>query len=98
MKFNILNFKKIVVISGDIIILYISLFLTLLFRYGAANFKYSLISHLLPFSIIFIIWILIFYLFDFYSNTFLKQDFQTSQKLILAVIINIIVSIIAFYI
>lgn len=98
MEFNALNFKKIIVIFGDIIILYGSLALTLLFRYGAANFESSLNPHLLPFSMIFSVWILIFYLFDLYSSKFLKHSFETTQNFFLSIILNIFFSIILFYI
>lgn len=98
MEFNSLNFKKIIVIFGDIAILYSSLALTLLFRYGAANFEFSLNSHLLPFSMIFAVWILIFYLFNLYSNKFLKHDIEAIKNFFLAIITNIAFSIFLFYI
>ncbi len=64
-----ISLKKLVVIFGDIAILYGSLILTLIIRYGADYFPNAFQSHLQPFSLIFIFWILIFYLFNFYSET-----------------------------
>ena len=58
--------KKIIILFGDILILYGALILTLIFRYGPADFGESSNSHLKPFSLIFFGWILIFYLIDLY--------------------------------
>ncbi|MBI4993494.1 exopolysaccharide biosynthesis polyprenyl glycosylphosphotransferase [Candidatus Wolfebacteria bacterium] len=98
MKLPFISFKKTLIFSGDVFILYLSLAATLLLRYGLADLNKSFLTHLNPFSVIFIIWIAVFYLFDFYSNKFFKQDFQSSQKFILAILINVGISIIAFYI
>jgi len=59
--------KKVILLIGDIIVLYLSLYLTLLIRYfeqpGATIWQ----NHLLPFSTVFIAWLLIFYIADLYN-------------------------------
>ncbi|MBT9171018.1 MAG: UDP-N-acetylgalactosamine-undecaprenyl-phosphate N-acetylgalactosaminephosphotransferase [Actinobacteria bacterium] len=91
------KFKTTIIIFGDIAILYVSLILTLIIRYGQNYFKESLTAHLKPFSLIFIIWILIFYLFDLYKNKQFRISFGTIQALILAISISVVASIILFY-
>ena len=91
------KFKTTIIILGDIAALYISLILTLIIRYGQNFFKESLIAHLKPFSLIFIVWILIFYLFDLYKDKKLRIGFETIQTLVLAIFISVVASIIFFY-
>ncbi len=92
-----INSKKALIIFGDIIILYSSLILTLMIRYGTDYFPNTFRSHLIPFSLIFIVWILVFYLFNFYSDKFFKHNLANVQNFILAILINIVLSIIIFY-
>ena len=59
--------KRYYLILGDIAILFFSLYLTLLLRYGS-EFNSSLWSqHLLPFSIVIFFWLAIFYISDLYE-------------------------------
>ncbi len=92
------NFKKLLILFGDIAVLYGSLVLMLVIRYGADYFPSALKSHLAPFSLIFIVWLLVFYLFNFYSEKFLKYGPATVQNFISAIGINIALSVAIFYI
>lgn len=91
------KFKTAIIIFGDIAVLYVSLILTLIIRYGQDSFKEPLAAHLKPFSLIFIVWVLIFYLFDLYKDRLFRISFETIRMLILAISINIVASIILFY-
>jgi len=59
--------KRIVLILGDIGVLYLSLYITLLIRYQGAEIKERFAQHFLPFSFIFLIWLIIFYISGIYS-------------------------------
>jgi len=89
--------KITLIFLGDIAILYGSLTLTLLIRYGQANFYDSFGAHLKPFSVIFILWILILYLSDLYSDKFLKNNLETARIFSISIAINIFLSVAAFY-
>ena len=89
--------KKIIILLGDILILYGALILTLIFRYGPNYFGESFYAHLKPFSLIFIIWIVIFYLADLYKEKWLRISPATIQAFILAIIISVVSSVILFY-
>lgn len=59
--------KKLILLGGDIIILYLSLYLTLIIRYWG-NYKTEIwTAHIWPFTIIFILWLIIFYVSNLYS-------------------------------
>lgn len=91
------NAKKIIILLGDILILYGALLLTLIFRYGLNYFGESFYAHLKPFSLIFVIWVVTFYLADLYKEKRLKISPATIQVFILTIIINIVISVILFY-
>ncbi|MDD2807027.1 MAG: sugar transferase [Patescibacteria group bacterium] len=89
--------KKIFLIFGDIIILYFSLWLTLLIRYWP-KFNYGVWNqHLIPFSIIFLTWLIIFYIDDLYELTFGQGLVSLINKLIRGTIINGLIAIVFFY-
>lgn len=92
-----INLKKLIVVSSDVAILYGSLILTLAIRYGTDYYLNALRSHITPFSLIFIIWLLIFYIFNFYSDKFFKYNLTATQNFISAIVVNIAVSIAIFY-
>ncbi|PIP29508.1 hypothetical protein COX27_01055, partial [Candidatus Kuenenbacteria bacterium CG23_combo_of_CG06-09_8_20_14_all_36_9] len=59
--------KRLTLILGDIGVLYLSLYITLLIRYQGIDIKERWAQHLLPFSFIFAIWLLVFYISGIYS-------------------------------
>jgi len=79
------------------LILYGALILTLIFRYGPNYFRESFYAHLKPFSIIFVIWLVTFYLADLYKEKRLRISPATIQVFILAIIISVVSSVILFY-
>jgi exopolysaccharide biosynthesis polyprenyl glycosylphosphotransferase len=91
------NAKKIIILLGDILILYGSLLLTLIVRYGPNYFRESFYAHLKPFSLIFVIWIVTFYLADLYKERRLRISPATIQVFILSIIISVVSSVILFY-
>lgn len=89
--------RKLIILLSDVAILYVSLALTLILRYGFQKLPETLPVHLMPFSFIFIVWLLIFYLSDFYQEKSLKTTYSFAQKFSLIIIICVAVSFILFY-
>ena len=81
---------------GDIALLYGALFLTLFIRYGGA-FTENIYVHLLPFSVIFIAWVLVFYIADLYELSAIKNTLMFFSTLFYAMLINIALAIAFFY-
>jgi exopolysaccharide biosynthesis polyprenyl glycosylphosphotransferase len=63
---TVAKLKKILLIVGDLFILYFSLWLVLLVRYGQVETE-RWQQHFLPFSIIFAVWLIIFYINNLYE-------------------------------
>lgn len=89
--------KAAIILLGDIIVLYGVLTLTLIIRYGADKFQQPFFDHIKPFSLIFIIWILVFYLSELYNYSKFKDGTVLFKTVSTAVIINFFISIVLFY-
>ena len=88
--------RKFLLLLGDIAVLYLALFLTLLVRYGK-DFDNKLDVHLLPFSFIFIIWILVFYIANLYELGFSKNNLEFFSTFLYSMAANFAISIAFFY-
>lgn len=89
--------KKTILLIGDIGLLYLSLYLTLLARYGYQIEQETWSRHLLPFSVVFLTWLIVFFINDFYD---LKTSYNTTSlinSLIRIFIINGAVAVALFY-
>lgn len=89
--------KQLAVLAGDVFFFYAALALTLIIRYGHPAWLGSFPAHLKPFSLILIVWLLIFYLIDLYQVKILKNDLNLVGNLFLAVVIATAFSVIIFY-
>lgn len=89
--------KKIILLLGDITILYLSLYLTLALRYGAKPSADLLGWHLLPFSTVFIFWILIFYISNLYNLNLAVNNAKFFRLTARSLLISSSLSIAFFY-
>ena len=82
---------------GDIVILYLSLVITLMLRYFAIPTVDILNQHLLPFSILFIFWFFVFFVFGLYEKQIIIDKKRIIPSIAQVQIINSIIAIIFFY-
>jgi len=93
----IIKTKKLLLLLGDLLCLYIALLLTLMLRFGIDSLSDQWKSHFLPFSIVFIFWIVIMYIGESYE---LKASYNFANllnslfKIFLA---NLILAVVIFY-
>jgi len=91
-----MKIKKFILLIGDVLILYSSLVIALSIRYQ--GFDLTLFkSHLLPFSIIYLIWLILFYIHNLYDLDIAKNNLEFSSALIRALIVSGLISIVFFY-
>lgn len=89
--------KKTLLLLSDVIIFYVTLGITLLIRYWNDDFGQRFKDHLISFSIIIPIWLLIFYLGDLYRFKSFPKKIIFLRKIFFAVFISGIITIVAFY-
>ncbi|MEK7170119.1 MAG: exopolysaccharide biosynthesis polyprenyl glycosylphosphotransferase [Patescibacteria group bacterium] len=85
---------------GDLVILYTSLLFTVFVRYGSFGslpFNRMLELHLPPFSIIFLLWTLVFFIAGLYEKHTLFLQKQLPQLLSRALILNVVIAVLFFY-
>ncbi|PJE57933.1 MAG: hypothetical protein COU81_03460, partial [Candidatus Portnoybacteria bacterium CG10_big_fil_rev_8_21_14_0_10_36_7] len=77
---------------GDITLLYVSLLATLFLRYGEIS-SHLINSHFLPFTILFVVWLIIYYSQGFYDLSLAKNNIDFWSSLLKATIINIAIGV-----
>ena len=88
--------KKFVLVLVDIVFLYTALWLTLLVRYQY-DWGISLGFHLVPFTILFIVWLFVFYIANLYEIHVLKNGPSFYANFFRVLIINAVIGIVFFY-
>ncbi len=92
----VIKIKQFTLFVGDIILLYAALFLTIYVRYGHVT-TYLVNAHLIPFSIIFIIWIGLFYAAGWYDIQTIRNRFSLAQIIAATLIVGLSLAVIVFY-
>ncbi len=92
-----IKIKKFILLIGDILILYTSLYLTLLIRYQGIPSEGLWSNHFGPFSFIFIFWLIIFYITNLYNINIAVNNSRFYQKLTKTLIISGLLSAAYFY-
>src|SRR3989344_4889441 len=88
--------RKFTLFLIDVLVLYASLLAMLAIRYGQA-FGLQYQAHLLPFGIIFLLWLLIFYIASLYDPHTFRNTPHFYSSLFRAITIASSISIIFFY-
>jgi len=88
--------KRAALFIADIIILYGALFITLIIRYPG-NFAHAVALHLLPFSLIFIFWLIVMYIHGLYDPSSLRNTTNFFSTQLRSIFIAAAISIAFFY-
>ena len=84
-------------IVGDAIALYLGLFLTLFIRHGWEFYGQFVNNHFTPFTIIFVMWIVIFYISGLYDLRRLRNNLEFLKTLWLTLSLNAVLTVFFFY-
>lgn len=82
---------------GDVLILYFSLAIVLLIRYGQITFLQNWETHLIPFTTVFLLWLLIFYIVNLYEPVGLVGHIQIAVRVTRAMLVGGVLAITLFY-
>ena len=89
--------RQIVLLTGDLVVLYISLAITLLARYGVADFAHQLNLHLFPMGLIFVFWLIIFYVNGLYDLLNIKVSLAFLRRFTESWLIAVGTAVTLFY-
>jgi exopolysaccharide biosynthesis polyprenyl glycosylphosphotransferase len=94
---NINRLEVLVLFAGDIVVFYCSLWLALLFRHGDMPAGAEYVTHAVPFTILFLIWVLVFFIAGLYEKhtTILKS--RLPFIIFNAQMVNSILAVLFFY-
>lgn len=82
---------------GDIAVFYLSLFLMLLIRYGLPFEQPVALLHFLPFSILFVLWVGVFFIAGLYEQHTLLFQKQLPYRLVRSIGANALLAVFLFY-
>jgi len=82
---------------GDLAVLYVSLLVALLIRYGGDFYVEFVDVHFVPFTIIFIPWILIFFIAGLYDLRRLRNNIEFVKMLAASIAVSAFVAVMVFY-
>jgi exopolysaccharide biosynthesis polyprenyl glycosylphosphotransferase len=94
---SLTQFKKFFLLTGDIIILYAALYLTLVFRYQALPSGFLWQSHFVLFTIVFTGWILIFYIANLYDLRLAVNNARFWQITGKSLLVATLIAVVFFY-
>ncbi|MBM4177680.1 hypothetical protein FJ208_02680, partial [Candidatus Gribaldobacteria bacterium] len=92
-----LKARQFILITGDILLAYLALFLTLTLRYFGNYSPAILNAHLIPFSIIYFFWLICFYIFGLYNLTGLKQPTELFKRMSKTFSTSLLLALAFFY-
>ena len=89
--------KRLIILAGDIAILYLSLYLTLLVRYREPVTADLWNIHVVPFSLVFLVWITVFFINNLYNLQTARNSISFSNTLVKSHVINAGIALAFFY-
>jgi exopolysaccharide biosynthesis polyprenyl glycosylphosphotransferase len=82
---------------ADVAALYVSLFITLAIRYGGRFYTEFLDFHAFPFTVIFALWVIVFYIAGLYDLRRLRNNLDFLKTLFLCIGVNAAIAVLLFY-
>jgi exopolysaccharide biosynthesis polyprenyl glycosylphosphotransferase len=95
---SIFNKKEpILLFLGDVVSLLVALWLMLFLRYAEIPTLFKFTQHLLPFSFLFVVWVLIFFIAGLYEKRAILLKSKLPSTLLNAEILNCVIAVLFFY-
>ncbi len=95
---NLIKKEALILFCGDIFFFVFSLWLALYFRFGTDPTWERFKTHLIPFSILFVVWILVYFIAGLYEKHTLILKSKLPSIIFNAQVVNSIFAIVFFYI
>ncbi len=89
--------RKLLLLIGDIGTLLVSFYLTIVIGYWGSFSVHNIETHIFPFSIMYLAWILILFIFNLYDYSSIKPTIGNIRNISIALIVSAAVGAIFFY-
>src|SRR3989344_3097186 len=89
--------EPIILFLGDILFFSLALWLTLLIRYVEVPSNFTILSHAVPFGVIFITWVMAFFIAGLYEKHTLLLKSRLPNIILKTQITNSILAVLFFY-
>jgi exopolysaccharide biosynthesis polyprenyl glycosylphosphotransferase len=89
--------RKVLLLGGDVVVLYLSLFLAAVIRLRALPNYEVAAQHFMPFTVLFALWIIVFYIGDLYENAISKNELKFYNLLLKILWLNCGITAVYFY-
>lgn len=89
--------KNLILVGGDIVLLYAALWLTLLIRYQQLPDMALWNQHLMPFSLLFLVWLVIFYINGLYDLATSNNDISFYNRILTTLLLSFAIAAAYFY-
>jgi exopolysaccharide biosynthesis polyprenyl glycosylphosphotransferase len=86
-----------ILLVGDLAVFVLSLWLALSARFVAVTTKATFLDHLAPFSLLFLVWLLVFFIFGLYEKQAIVLRSRLPVILTQAQVVNVLIAIAFFY-
>ncbi len=97
MSGGIRSFKTLILAAGDLLAAYGALALALLVRYGQADFAVQWDGHVRPFTVVFAVWFVVFYVVGLYDFDALRSRIELGARAVEGLLAALFISIAVFY-
>ena len=94
---DISKLKLMILGAGDIVLMYVSLVAMLIIRYHGGFYHELIRYHLVPFSLLFCLWLILFYIGGFYDLKNLKNNLVFKRNFMIVMFIMFLAAILFFY-
>jgi len=94
---GIRSFKLLVLVAGDIAAAYLALALALVIRYGRADFAIHWETHAWPFTVVFAVWFVVFYIVGLYDFEALRSRIELGGRALEGLLAALFISVAVFY-
>ncbi len=94
---GIRSFKMLILAAGDLLAAYLALALALLIRYDQASFALHWAEHVRPFTVVFAVWFVVFYIVGLYDFDALRSRIELGARAAEGLFAALFISVAVFY-
>lgn len=85
------------IVFGDFLSFFLSFIFLIFIRFDSNDYLYAINNHTIPFIILYLVWVIIFYIFGLYDLFSIKPTIPYLKRWVIAIAVSFVVGILLFY-